>query len=130
MKIGIIGSGIVGQVLAVGFLNEGHDVMLSSRDSSKKELVQWQGKNPSGKIGTFKDAAGFGEILVLATAGTAAKDAIDLAGKNNFSNKVVIDATNPIDKAPPENGVLKFFTNLNESLMEQLQKHVPSAKFV
>src|SRR6476469_9611271 len=104
MKIGIIGSGMVGQVLAVGFLNEGHDVMLSSRDSSKKELVQWQGKNPSGKIGNFSDAAAFGEILVLATLGSAAKEAIDLAGKNNFNNKIVIDTTNPIDKAPPQNG--------------------------
>lgn len=130
MKIGIIGSGIVGQVLGIGFLNEGHDVMLSSRDSSKKELVQWKGNNPSGKTGTFKEAAEFGEVLVLATAGHAAKDAIDLAGKNNFSNKIVIDTTNPIDKAPPENGVLKFFTNVNESLMEQLQKIAPAAKFV
>lgn len=130
MKIGIIGSGVVGQVLAIGFLNEGHDVMLSSRDSSKKELVQWKGNNPSGKIGTFKEAAEFGEVLVLATAGHAGKEAIELAGKNNFSNKTVIDTTNPIDKAPPENGVLKFFTDSNESLMEQLQKFVPAAKFV
>lgn len=130
MKIGIIGSGIVGQVLGIGFLNEGHEVMLSSRDRSKKELVQWQGKNPSGKIGTFKEAAEFSEVVVLATAGHAAKDAIELAGKNNLDNKVVIDTTNPIDKAPPENGVLKFFTSINESLMEQLQKLVPKAHFV
>jgi len=130
MKIGIIGSGIVGQVLGIGFLNEGHEVMLGSRDKSKKELVQWQGKNPSGKIGTFKEAAAFGEVLVLATIGSAVKEAIELAGKDNFNNKIVIDTTNPIDKAPPENGVLKFFTDLNSSLMEQLQKFVPAAKFV
>ena len=130
MKIGIIGSGIVGQMLGIGFLNEGHEVMLGSRDKSKKELIQWQGKNPSGKIGTFKDTAAFGEVLVLATVGSAAKEAIELAGKNNFNNKVVIDTTNPIDKAPPENGVLKFFTDLNGSLMEQIQKQVPGAKFV
>ena len=130
MKIGIIGSGVVGQVLGIGFLNEGYDVLLSSRDSAKQELVQWKGKNPSGKTGTFKEAAEFGEVLVLATAGHVAKEAIELAGKNNFNNKVVIDATNPIDKAPPENGVLKYFTTINESLMEQLQKFVPAAKFV
>jgi len=130
MKIGIIGSGIVGQVLGVGFLNEGHTVMLSSRDKSKKELVQWQGKNPSGKIGTFKEAAEFGELIVLATIGHAAKEAIELAGKNNFSDKTVIDTTNPIDKAPPENGVLRYFTGPNESLMEQLQKFVPAARLV
>ena len=130
MKIGIIGSGVVGQVLGIAFLSEGHEVMLSSRDKTKKELVQWQGKNPGGKTGTFKEAAEFGNVLVLAIAGLVAKDAIEMAGKNNFSNKVVIDATNPIAKAPPENGVLKFFTDLNESLMEQLQKIVPDAKFV
>ena len=62
MKIGIVGSGIVGQVLATGFLNEGHEVMLGSRDKSKKELAQWQAKNPAGKIGTFKEAAEFGTI--------------------------------------------------------------------
>ncbi|MFI5132297.1 MAG: NADPH-dependent F420 reductase, partial [Chitinophagales bacterium] len=130
MKIGIIGSGIVGQVLGAGFLNEGHEVMLSSRDKSKKELLQWQGKNPSGKTGTFKEAAEFGELIVLATLGNAAEGAIGLAGKNNLKNKVVIDTTNPIDKAPPENGVLKYFTGSNNSLMEQLQKFVPEAKFV
>src|SRR5438477_9538503 len=130
MKIGIVGSGIVGQVLGVGFLNEGHKVMLGSRDRSKKELVQWQSDNPSGMIGTFAEAAEFGETLVLATAGHAAKDAIELAGKTHFDNKIVIDTTNPIDKAPPENGVLRYFTSINESLMEQLQKLVPGARFV
>src|SRR6476646_2374982 len=103
MKIGIVGCGIVGQVLGTGFLNEGHEVMLGSRDKSKKELAQWQGKNPPGKIGTFKEAAAFGELLVLAIAGHVANEAIEMAGKNNFNNKVVIDATNPIAAAaPPE----------------------------
>lgn len=130
MKIGIIGSGIVGQVLGIGFLNEGHEVMLSSRDASKPELLKWQAENPAGKTGTFKDAAKFGDVLVLTVGGAIATKAIELAGKNNFSNKIVIDTTNPIDKAPPENGVLKFFTDLNQSLMEQLQNFVPEAKFV
>jgi len=130
MKIGIIGSGVVGQVLGTAFLGEKHDVMLSSRDRSKKELAEWRDKNPSGKIGTFQEAATFGDLLVLCTAGHAATQAIELAGKTNLSNKVVIDTTNPIDKAPPQNGVLRFFTNINESLMEQLQRFVPEAKFV
>jgi predicted dinucleotide-binding enzyme len=130
MKIGIIGSGGVGQVLATAFLSEGHSVMLSSRDKAKKELVEWAAKKPSGSTGSFAEAAAFGELLVLATAGYAAVNAVELAGKNNFSNKVVIDATNPIDKTPPQNGVLKFFTSLDHSLMEQLQDLVPAAKFV
>ncbi len=130
MKIGIIGSGVVGQALAIGFLNESNEVMLGSRDSSKPELVQWHGNNPSGQIGNFKETAGFGELLVLATAGNVAKDALQSAGRDNLRGKVIIDVTNPIDKAPPENGVLKFFTKMNDSLMEELQRSFPEAKFV
>ena len=59
-----------------------------------------------------------------------AEDAINLAGKEHFSNKVLIDATNPIAAVPPENGVLKFFTTLEESLMEKIQKQLPDAKVV
>jgi len=130
MKIGILGSGIVGQVLAKSFLAEGNDVMLGTRDTSKPEVTKWASENKSGKVGDFKETAKFGEVLVLATGGGVAENAIKLAGKENFSNKVVIDATNPIAQAPPVNGVLKFFTDLNESLMEKLQKFVPDANFV
>jgi predicted dinucleotide-binding enzyme len=130
MKIGIIGSGAVGQSLAIGFLNENHEVMLSSRSASKPELAQWQEANPSGKTGSFSDAAEFGDLLVLATGGEVAKKALEMAGKDNLRDKVIIDVTNPIDKLPPENGVLRFFTEINNSLMEQLQQFVPEAKFV
>jgi predicted dinucleotide-binding enzyme len=67
---------------------------------------------------------------VLATNGSVTETAIGLAGIANFKNKVVIDATNPIAAAPPENGVLKFFTTLDESLMERTQKSIPDAKLV
>jgi predicted dinucleotide-binding enzyme len=130
MKIGIIGSGAVGQTLATGFLNENHEVMLSSRSSSKPELVKWRETTPSGKTGSFREAAEFGDLLVLATGGAVAKEALEMAGKDNLRGKVIIDVTNPIDKLPPENGVLRFFTEINNSLMEQLQRFVPEAKFV
>ena len=130
MKIGILGSGIVGQVLAKAFLAEGNEVMLGTRDTSKPEVTKWSNENKSGKVGDFKETAKFGEILVLAVGGSVAESAIKLAGKENFSNKVIIDATNPIAAAPPVNGVLKFFTDLNESLMEKLQKLLPDANFV
>src|SRR6187397_1105602 len=94
MKVGIIGSGNVGRVLATGFLNEGHDVMLGTRNISKEEV------------------------------------AINLAGKEHLSNKVIIDTTNPIAAVPPENGVIRYFTTLEESLMEKIQKIVPDAKVV
>src|SRR3954466_2755919 len=124
MKIGIIGSAAVGQALAKAFKSEGHDVILGTRDTSKEEVTKFKNENQSIAIGTFADTASFGEIIVLATAGAVVEDAIELAGFNNFSNKVVIDATNPIAQAPPVNGVLKFFTSLDDSLMERIQKLV------
>ena len=130
MKVGIIGSGDVGQTLATAFLKEGHEVMLGTRNTSKDKVVKWKKENTSGKTGTFEETAQFGELLVLAVAGDAAEEAIKLAGINNFKNKVVIDTTNPIAKEPPQNGVLKFFTSLDESLMEILQRLIPDAKFV
>ena len=130
MKIGIIGSGIVGRVLATAFLKEGHEVMIGTRDLSKAEVVKWKEENPTGKAGVFSDTAAFGELLVLAVAGGVAAEAIEQAGVGNFSGKVVIDATNPISKDAPENGVLMFFTSLSDSLMERLQKQLPEAKLV
>lgn len=130
MKIGIIGSGIVGQVLGKAFLAEGNEVMLGTRDVSKPEVKKWASENKSGKLGNFEETARFGEILVLAVGGSVAENALQLAGMKNLENKVVIDATNPIAHAAPVNGVLKFFTNLDESLMERLQKAAPGAKLV
>ncbi len=130
MKVGIIGSGAVGQVLATAFLREEHEAMLGTRNTSKPEVQKWKSENAKGHIGTFADVAAFGEIIILAVAGGAAEEALKESGIGNLKGKVVIDATNPIAKDPPVSGVLKFFTNLNESLMERLQSLVPDAHFV
>lgn len=130
LNIGILGSGIVGQVLAKAFTAEGHKVTLGTRNVLKDEVVKFNTANPSIHIGTFAETAAFGDILILATAGDIVLDAIQLAGTEHFSNKVVIDATNPIAKEAPVNGVLKFFTDYNESLMEKIQQHLPEAKLV
>lgn len=127
-KIGILGSGTVAKTLATGYIKHGYDVMLGTRDTTK--LSDWQSKNPKGKTGSFADAAAFGEIIVLAVKGTVAKNAMEMAGTSNINGKTVIDTTNPISEAPPQNGVLNFFTDLNSSLMEQLQSAFPSANFV
>ena len=127
MKIGVIGSGDVGKVLASGFLRHGHEVMIGTRQSAK--LVAWAKANPQGRVGNFAETAKFGEVMVLAVQGAAATEALAAAGADALAGKVVIDATNPIGGAP-QNGVLKFFTNLDESLMERLQKQLPKAKFV
>jgi 8-hydroxy-5-deazaflavin:NADPH oxidoreductase len=131
MKIGIIGSGDVARVLGKGFLTEGHQVMISSRDVKKEAVVKWLAENAGAKAGSFTDAAAFGDIIVLATAGNITEGVIKTAGIENFDNKVVIDATNPIDHTKAQvNGVLQYFTTQQESLMERLQKLAPNAKFV
>jgi len=130
MKIGVIGSGIVGRVLASAFLKEGHQVMLGTRNISKEEVLKWKNENAGSLLGSFQETAQFGEIIVLAVSGLAVEDAISLAGKEHFFEKIVIDATNPIAAVPPDNGVLKFFTTLEDSLMERIQKILPDAKIV
>jgi 8-hydroxy-5-deazaflavin:NADPH oxidoreductase len=128
-KIGVLGSGAVGKVLADGFLKHGYEVMLGSREPAK--LAAWQAAAGSGgSSGTFADAARFGEVVVLAVKGTAAEEVVRLIGSATLSGRTVIDATNPIADAPPVNGVLRLFTTQDESLMERLQRLAPAARFV
>jgi len=128
MKVGILGSGDVAKALAGGFLKHGHQVMLGTRDAGK--LKDFAAQHKGAQIGSFADAAKFGEAVVLAVKGTVALDALKAAGTTNLANKPVIDATNPIADAAPTNGVLRFFTDLNQSLMERLQSAFPDAHFV
>ena len=128
MKIGIMGSGDVAKALGSGFIRHGHDVRMGTRTPAK--LAEWSAQNPKARITGVAEAAEFGEVVVLAVKGTAASDVLRAAGADHLKGKVVIDATNPIAEAPPEGGVLKFFTSLDESLMERLQKACPGARFV
>ena len=128
MKVGIIGSGVVGQTLAAGFLKHGHQVEIGTRDPAK--LKDWSAKNLGAKVKSFAEAAGFGDVVVLAVGGEVAQQALTLIGPNALQGKTVIDACNPIGGGPPVNGVLSFFTPQNQSLMEQLQKAYPSTHFV
>jgi len=128
-KIGVLGSGAVGKVLADGFLKHGYEVMLGSREPAK--LAAWQAAAGSrASTGTFADAARFGDVVVVAVKGTAAEEVVRLIGPGTLSGKTVIDATNPITDAPPVNGVLRLFTTQDESLLERLQRLAPAARFV
>ena len=128
MKIGILGSGDVAKTLADGFLEHGHDVTLGTRDARK--LADWNVRNPEAQIAGFDAAAQFADVIVLAVKGSAAGDALRAAGASNLRGKIVIDATNPIADSPPENGVLRFFTDLDRSLMERLQTEFADVRFV
>jgi predicted dinucleotide-binding enzyme len=128
-KVSVLGSGQVGQVLADGLLKHGHEVMRGSREPGK--LSTWKaGAGPKAHTGTLAEAAKWGESVVLAVKGGAAEAVIEQAGPTHLAGKTVMDATNPIADAPPQNGVLRYFTDLNESLMERLQKKAPDAHFV
>ena len=127
-KVGILGSGDVGKSLAKGFLNHGYEVVIGSDHSEK--LAEFKKENPKLEVATFEQASHSGDILVLCVKGTVAEEIIEKV-KRSLSEKTVIDTTNPIaDAPPPLNGVLNFFTTLENSLMERLQKIAPDAHFV
>ena len=128
-KVAVIGSGIVGQVLAEGFLKHGYAVVRASREPAKMKDWQLQA-GPNAEIDQVSDAVKAASLVVLAVKGRAAEATIELCGADNLAGKVVIDATNPIREEPPQGGVLRFFTNLDESLMERLQARAPQARFV
>ncbi len=103
--------------------------MLGSR--SPEKLTDWLAAEGQGaRAGTFAETAAFGDIVVLAVNGQVAKNALDLAGADHLAGKTVIDATNPIAEGGPQNGVLPYFTDINRSLMEELQAACPEAHFV
>ena len=128
MKVGILGSGMVAKALASGFLNHGHEVMLGTRTPSK--LGDWVEQHKNATAGSFADTAEYGDLVVLAAKGTIAAEVLRLAGAANLAGKTVMDVTNPIADEPPDNGVLKFFTSLDDSLMERLQREFTDIHFV
>jgi len=127
MRIGVIGSAVVGQTIAGGLKKHGYDVRIASRTPDK--LAEFTAKSGIA-AGTPTDVAAWAEALVLAVAGTGADQALREIGAEGLRGKPILDTTNPIAKEPPEDGVLKYFTSSNESLMERLQAAWPDAKFV
>jgi len=127
LKVGILGSGDVGKVLAKGFLKNGYQVAIGSDHPEK--LAEFKRENPEMETATFEQAAQSGDIVVVCVKGTVAEKIVEKV-KRHITGKTVIDTTNPIADAPPQNGVLKYFTSMEESLMERLQTIAPDAQFV
>lgn len=126
-KIGVIGSGQVGQVLAAGCKKHGYEVRIGSRTPEK--LSDFSAKAGIAAA-TFGEVAAWGDAIILSVLGRAAEEALQEAGSANLAGKIILDTTNPIDAAPPEDGVIRFFTGPNESQMERLQAKFPDARFV
>ena len=126
MNIGIIGSGPVGQTLGMGFVNQGHNVMIGTRDPAK--LSDWLSRaGTNGGIGSFSEAAAFGNVIVVATAWSGTENAITLAHKDNFKNKVVVDVTNPLDFSQ---GTPRLATTYPTSACALIQTWLPVSKVV
>jgi 8-hydroxy-5-deazaflavin:NADPH oxidoreductase len=126
LKIGILGSGPAGKTLATGFLIKGHPVMIGSRNPAK--LDEWlREADPNAQSGTFAKAAQFGELVVLSVNGRAAEDVIRLAGIENLTGKIVLDASDPLDFSSGRPGL---FVGTTDSLGERIQRLIPDVYVV
>ena len=137
MKIGIFGTGIVGQTLAGALAAQGHDVMIGTRDpqatlqrSSARgpAFRDWHESNKAVKLGTFADAARFGEVLINATSGNGAVPALEGAGAEALGDKILLDLSNPLDFSkgfPPT-----LTVSNTDSVAEQLQRAFPRVRLV
>jgi predicted dinucleotide-binding enzyme len=127
MKIGILGSGSVGQQLANGLLKIGHEVKVGTRDVTK--LSEWLSTAGQGaSVGSFTDAAQFGDVVFICTLWMGTEQALTMAGKDNFDGKIVVDVTNPLDFSsgvPP-----KFVSSPGHSGAEKIQLLLPGAKII
>ncbi len=129
MRIGMLGTGDVGRVLGAGLVSLGHDVKIGSREPGGPKVQEWVSKTGRGASGgTFAEAAGFGEVIVLATLWSGTENAIHLADPKNFVGKTVIDATNPLVLTP--NAPPALALGHTDSGGEQVQRWLPGAHVV
>lgn len=140
MKIGILGTGVVGQTIAEKLVQLGHNVMIGTRDKQatlaktgkdnfgRPPFSEWHKNNFKIEFGTYSETASFGEFLVNATNGVGSIDALKMAGENNLGNKVLLDISNPLDFSK---GMPPTLTICNtDSLAEQIQRTFPKSKVV
>jgi len=129
MKVGVLGTGDVGRVLAQAFVTLGHEVKMGAREAGNAKAAAWaDSAGPTASHGTFADAARFGDIVVLATLGVANESALRAAGLDSFDGKLLIDTTNPLDFSggmPP-----RLAVGHTDSGGEQVQRLLPRAKVV
>ena len=123
MKIGLLGSGNVGQTIGTKLVQLGHDVMMGSRDPANPKAIAWAKKEGHHALyGSFMNAAAFGELLINCTLGSASVDALHQAGSENLKGKILIDTANPLDYST-KNWTLTISNN--DSLGEQIQRTFP-----
>jgi len=129
MKIGVLGTGMVGSTLGTKLVELGHDVMMGARAKGNEKAAAWvKAAGAGASQGTFEDAARFGEIVFDCTAGSASLEALKLAGPDNLKGKILIDIANPLDFSK---GMPPTLTVSNtDSLAEQIQRAFPDTRVV
>lgn len=138
MNIGILGTGVVGRTLAVKLHNVGHNIMIGTRNvaatmertesGSAGPFSAWLNDYPSIALGTFEQTSAYGEVIINATKGTDAIDAVGIGGQAHLDGKILIDLSNPLDYSngfPPS-----LFVCNTDSLAEQIQRALPRARVV
>lgn len=127
MRIGILGTGSVGQTFGTRLRNLDHEVTLGAREAGNPRAVEWAEAH-AAKAGTFAEAAADGDLVINATAGQYAVDALELAGGNAaLAGKVVLDVSNPLDFST---GEMRLTVCNTDSVGEQLQRAFPDARIV
>ncbi|GAC1344182.1 MAG: NAD(P)-binding domain-containing protein [Candidatus Dormibacteria bacterium] len=128
MRVGVLGTGDVGRVLAGGFIELGHEVRMGSRDAANQRATAWAHEaGPRASRGTFSEAAAFADLAVLATLWTGTEAALQAAGAGNLAGKVVIDCTNPLSF---DGGGPALAIGTTDSGGEQVQRWLPEARVV
>lgn len=129
MKIGVLGTGMVGQAIATKLVELGHEVTMGSRRAGNETAVAWaKDVGEAAAEGSFVEAARYGELVVNCTAGVASLEALEAAGKENLSGKTLIDIANPLDASQGFPPTLAFCND--ESLGERIQAAFPDARVV
>ena len=130
MKVGILGSGDVGQALGRGFHSRGHDVMMGTRHPENPEVQQWLAAlGERSAVGSYEEAARFGDLAVVCTAWSGTENMLGLAkAVETLRGKVVIDVTNPL--AFPEGGLPGLAIGTTDSAGETVQRWLPESKVV
>lgn len=128
MRIGVLGTGMVGEAIATRLIELQHEVMIGSRTADNPKALAWAAHHaPNASVGTFADAAAYGGIVVHCANGAAA-EAVIAGVADELAGKVVIDTSNPIERS--ENGIVQLFTDASASLGERLQAAAPQARVV
>ncbi len=128
-KIGVLGTGAVGQTIGRKLIQLGNQICMGSRQANNEKAIAWQATvGPAASVGTFADAAAFGDLVFNCTSGSGTMAALGAAGADNLRDKILVDLSNPLDFThgmPPA-----LFTPHHDSLAEQIQRSLPNTRVI